>query len=119
MEVSDPVIAKKYLSKIKSCSASKVTFSLSFYEYKRLVTARKCKYTGISLTWQSGVNQIPTDVTIDRIDNNKGYVTGNVVACCKGYNSFKGVLENPNNIITFSILEKALQIQKKLQGGKL
>ena len=119
MEVSDAVIANKYINKVKSCKASGLAFTLTFFEFKRLVTARRCKYTDIMLTWQSGKEQIPTDVTIDRIDNDRGYVTGNVVACCKGYNSFKGVLENPNNIITFSILEKALQIQKKLQGGKL
>tara|TARA_R110000772_G_scaffold154491_2_gene265534 strand:- start:568 stop:927 length:360 start_codon:yes stop_codon:yes gene_type:complete len=119
MKVSDQAIANKYLNKIKACKVSNTNFELSFYEFKRLVTATKCKYTGIKLTWQSSKDQIPTDVTIDRVDNNKGYVTGNVVACCKGYNSFKGVLENPNNIISFSILEKALQIQKKLQGGKL
>jgi hypothetical protein len=119
MEVSDAVIANKYINKVKSCKSSGLAFTLTFFEFKRLVTARRCKYTDIMLTWQSGKEQIPTDVTIDRIDNDRGYVTGNVVACCKGYNSFKGVLENPNNIITFSILEKALQIQKKLQGGKL
>ena len=119
MRISDQIIANKYLSKIKQCKANSIKFELSFYEYKRLITTAKCKYTGIKLTWQKSKEQIPTDVTIDRIDNNKGYVTGNVVACCKGYNTFKAVLENPNNVISFPLLEKALRIQKKLQGGKL
>ena len=119
MLVSDHIIANKYVNKVKACKDSKIEFELSFYEFKRLITSDKCKYTGIKLTWQSSKEQIPTDATIDRVDNSKGYVKGNVVACCKGYNSFKAVLENPTNIITFSMLEKALKIQKKLQGGVL
>lgn len=119
MEIKDEIVANRYINKIKACRTSNTEFSLSFYEFKRLISASKCKYTGIKLTFHTGVNQIPTDVTIDRIDNKKGYVTGNVVACSKGYNSFKGALENPNNTITFAILEKALKVQKKLQGGIL
>lgn len=119
MEILDYKIARKYVKKIDKCSELGITFSLSFYEFKRIMTANKCRYTGITLTWQTSQNQIPTDVTIDRIDNSIGYIAGNVVACCKGYNSFKGALENPNNIIDFKILEKALKVQKKLQGGVL
>ena len=117
--MTDQEVAQKYINKINNCRAASTVFSLSFFEFKRLVTAKKCKYTGIALTNSGKNNNIATDVTIDRINNNIGYVTGNVVACCHGYNSFKAAVENPNNIVDFKTLEKALQIQKKLQGGVL
>lgn len=115
--MNDPEIAQKYINKINNCKSSKTTFSLTFYEFKRLITAKRCKYTGVLLTNNHGGNVQPTNVTIDRIDSNIGYVMGNVVACCHGYNQFKGIIENPNNIIDFKTLESALKIQKKLQGG--
>lgn len=117
--MNDEHIARKYLAKIHYCQSKKIEFKLTFYEFKRLVTAKFCKYTGVILTNRSNPNNRmkSEDVTIDRIDNKIGYVSGNVVACCHAYNSFKSVLEDPNNIIDFNILEKALKIQKKLQGG--
>lgn len=117
--MTDEEVAKKYINKIQNCKQSSTVFSLSFFEFKRLITATRCKYTGVSLTNTQGVKQIATDVTIDRVNNNVGYVTGNVVACCYGYNKFKAAIENPNNIVDFKTLERALQIQKKLQGGVL
>jgi len=117
--MDDKNIAIKYLAKIQYCVDKKIEFNLSFYEFKRLITAKYCKYTGTLLTHRppGKKNMNSSDVTIDRVDNKVGYVTGNVVACCHAYNSFKGVLEDPNNIIDFKILEKALKVQKKLQGG--
>lgn len=115
--MDDLKIAQKYVNKINNCKQSKTTFSLTFYEFKRLITSKRCKYTGVFLTSNHGGNPQPTDVTIDRVNNDIGYVTGNVVACCHGYNQFKGIIENPNNIISFKMLESALKVQKKLQGG--
>ena len=115
----DQDIAQRYLNKIKKCEEKHTDFTLTFYEFKRIITAKKCKYTGIELTYQTDHNQGPTDVTIDRVDNSKGYVNGNVVACCYQYNQFKSVVENPENIIDFKMLERALKVQKKLQGGML
>lgn len=53
----------------------------------------------------SGQSQKLTDFTIDRIDNNLGYVTGNVVACCHAANSFKGMIEGMTD--TLSLEQKA------------
>jgi len=112
--MTDYEIAKKYINKIRKCKSSGMTFTLSFFDFKRLITANRCKYTGVELT-NSGLDVLlATDVTIDRVDNLIGYVPGNVVACCHGYNTFKAGLENPNNIISFEVLEKALKVQKML-----
>jgi hypothetical protein len=35
-----------------------------------------------------------TDRTIDRVDASKGYVIGNVVACCYAVNHMKSLVEN-------------------------
>ena len=39
-----------------------------------------CRYCGISLD----------KIRLDRVDNKKGYILGNVVPCCIGCNRFKG-----------------------------
>jgi len=90
--MNDQDIAKRYVNKINACGGTKTAFTLTFAEFKRLVTSKKCKYTGIALTTQQGKAQISTDVTIDRVNNSIGYVTGNVVACCFAYNTFKSIL---------------------------
>jgi len=115
--MNDQEVARKYISKIESCKRSRTEFDLSFAQFKRIMNADKCRYTGIKLTNNIVTKRQQTDVTIDRVNNSKGYITGNVVACCHGYNEFKGVLENPNHLLGFNTLEKALKIQKKLQGG--
>ena len=115
--MDDQEIAHKYVLKIGYCKQSNTVFNLSFYEYKRLITSKRCKYTGVELTAHEKGKLKATDVTIDRIDNNIGYVTGNVVACCHAYNNFKCAIENPNNLLDFKTIERALNIQKNLQGG--
>ena len=114
--MEDVRIAKKYINKSKNARDNGTQFTISFYEYKRIITAKKCKYTGIQLTQQIGSLPLDTDVTIDRIDNSIGYVTGNVVACCHAYKTFKSIIENPQNIMTFKMVKGALGVQEKLMG---
>lgn len=113
----DLYVAKKYVNKVKNCATDGITFELSFAQFKRLITTKHCKYTGILLTYQEGVLQVDSDVTIDRIDNSKGYIKGNVVACCHGYNAFKAIIEHPDTFMTFELLHKAEAVQYKLMKG--
>ncbi len=46
----------------------------------------KCAYTGIALTLER--NKFNT-VSYDRVDNNKGYIVGNVTPCCVTVNEMK------------------------------
>ena len=108
----DKFVARVYSNKVNSCRDSGLEFSLSLTQVKNMLRAKRCQYSGVELTHcASGVAQKDTDVTIDRIDNSKGYITGNVLACSKAMNSLKGVIENPSNAST---LEGTYKMCKKL-----
>jgi len=47
-----------------------------------------CALSGIKMTWATGKTE-PTSISIDRIDNSKGYVQGNVRLICMVVNAFK------------------------------
>lgn len=48
----------------------------------------KCALSGVKMTWHQGKIQ-PTSISIDRIDNSKGYIPGNVRLVCVVVNAFK------------------------------
>lgn len=50
---------------------------------------RKCFYTGVDLETQYGKGAIPQSPSVDRLDNNKGYIEGNLVICQHRINSMK------------------------------
>jgi hypothetical protein len=47
-----------------------------------------CALSGIKMTWATGKTE-PTSISIDRIDNSKGYIPGNVRLICVVVNAFK------------------------------
>lgn len=93
--MEDTIIARKYLSKVENAKSRGLEFKLSFVAYKNLVRAKKCFYTGIEL---SDVEGAADQRTIDRVNPNKGYVSGNVVVCCAGMNRMKGQMERDGSI---------------------
>ena len=92
----DTVIARLYLNKYKRALKDGYEFDLSFTSYKNMIRAEHCYYTGIKLTQPRSGNHPPrpTDRTIDRINNDEGYIVGNVVACCHAANQFKSTFES-------------------------
>ena len=112
--MDDCDIARRYLSKSTNCKDSGIEFSLSFAEFKRIMTTKLCRYTGVELVQGVGRSNEANYCTVDRVDNSKGYIKGNVVACCYAYNQFKAVLENPTNMITFDMVVRAISVQQKL-----
>lgn len=93
--MEDTIIARKYLSKMENAKARGIEFKLSFVAYKNLIRAKKCFYTGIEL---SNIEGAADQRTIDRVNPNKGYVSGNVVACCNGMNQMKAQMERDGSI---------------------
>ncbi len=84
------LVARKYIEKMQNAKNRGVEFDLTLTSMKNLVKAKRCYYTGVELTVGTG---LPTDMSIDRVDNSLGYVKGNVVACCQGANRIKGLME--------------------------
>ena len=50
-----------------------------------------CALSGVKMTWSKG-KVLPTSISIDRIDNSKGYVPGNVRLLCVVVNAFKSTM---------------------------
>ncbi len=89
----DLYVAKKMSAKSQNAKDRGIEFSLTFASMRNLLSAKKCYYTGLPMTKPTGAKQIGSDLTIDRIDASKGYVKGNVVACCYAANQLKSQVE--------------------------
>lgn len=85
----DERVARKYLSLKDSAKVRGIEFSLSLTSLKNIYRSKRCYYTGQTMSL-GGNNH--NSLTIDRVDNTKGYVSGNVVACVKWFNEAKGSL---------------------------
>ena len=97
-------IRKRYQFKRWSSKSHGITFTLTFAQYKELIKQNKCAYTGVVLK--------PSEKTIDRIDNKKGYEPGNVVIASLFANQYKAFLEDPNvpeeKKLSFSFIKKVM-----------
>lgn len=93
--MDDVKLAGKFITKASNARQRGIPFTLSFQGYKNLMRAKKCFYTGITL---SDVDGAPDQRTIDRINANRPYEAGNVVACCKAFNGLKGQMERDGSI---------------------
>ena len=81
------VISKK--SNLKgSANRRNLEFNLSDEDVKKLLERKTCYYTGARFSSKSKKYL----KTIDRIDNSKGYIKGNVVACTHAANTLKNIL---------------------------
>ncbi len=81
----DLMVANKLHQLKHSATIRGKEFNLTFAEVKRLVKRKTCHYTG--LKFDPSINDY--QLTIDRVDSAKGYVSGNVVACLNVVNSVK------------------------------
>ena len=67
-----------------------------------------CSLSGIKLTWSQG-KWLPTSISMDRIDNSKGYVHGNVRLVCASVNSFKGTMNDAELLKMADVLVRHMQ----------
>lgn len=89
MSSVDEKAARKYLALKESSAARGLEFDLPLVSLLNIYKAKKCFYTGVKLTFERGK---PNTITLDRVDNDLGYVKGNVVACSAEFNYKKGCL---------------------------
>lgn len=88
-------VAEKYINKMQNAHSRGIAFKLTLQGMTNLMRAKRCYYTGVVLTEpRSGQPLRATDRTIDRIDGSKGYIPGNVVACCNAANHLKSLCES-------------------------
>jgi len=85
--LNDLEVAKKMIKIFQSAQDRNLEFDLSFETVKKLLSYQKCYYTEKQFE-EEGVFAR----SFDRIDSNKGYVEGNVVACTIDINSKKSNL---------------------------
>ena len=91
----DLIVAEKYRALFNSAMKREKDFDLSFVDVRNLMQRKTCFYTGVKLSTERGQ---PYSRTVDRIDNTKGYVKGNVVACSHTANQIKNMLfEDPTS----------------------
>jgi hypothetical protein len=118
----DVYCAKHLVWKSENAKKRGIEFDLTFQSMKNLMGAKRCFYTGIMLTKSTGKEENGSlrlsDATIDRIDGSKGYVKGNVVACCHAANQMKNQFESMGLTglkAGRNIFDKAI---KRIEGAK-
>jgi hypothetical protein len=85
--ISDVEVAKKLVNIHSSAQSRNLEFNLTFEYVKKLLEYTTCYYTNVTFT-EDG----PNARSFDRVDNDKGYVVGNVVACTVDINGKKNNL---------------------------
>ncbi len=98
-QLNEKLLKQKYHSKIQSCKDQGIHFDLSLKAFKKLITKKKCQYTGKLFSENVGRS-------IDRVDNTKGYVKGNCVACCSHLNGIKSNIDYKDIISMAKFLKK-------------
>lgn len=86
-----------------------IDFSLSLEDIHKLWDEQNgtCSLSGIKMTYELQNGRTPTNVSIDKIDCAKGYVTGNVQLVCMACNQIKSDLsEDEMYLFCKKIVEK-------------
>ena len=104
-KITDLVVATKYVTLARNAQTRGIDVTISFAELKRVLKQTHCYFTGVEL---NDINEDENQFSLDRIDNDKGYVKGNVVACARSFNQFvKGGLTVQQIKHLYNGLEKA------------
>ena len=100
---NDEHVANKFLSLVSSARSRGLTFNLELKDVRKLMSTNKCFYSGVELSKVVGA---PNQHTIDRVDNDKGYVKGNVVACSSRMNYLKKDMNVAEIVMIYKGLKK-------------
>jgi len=96
----DIALARAYLNKADQAKGKGIEFTISLTSFKNMLKSRKCFFTGLPLTAET--------FSIDRIDNSKGYIAGNVAAVHLNFNQMKAMIENPTSKLSIDNVTKAM-----------
>lgn len=106
--LSDVEVAKKLINIYQSAQDRKIDFNLSFEYVRNLLEYKNCYYTGLPFTEEGTLAR-----SFDRIDSEKGYIEGNVVACTIDINGKKANLSFEEIECLHSKLAKLTNNRKK------
>lgn len=81
---------RNYLARLRSYYNRKDTLGLDFLVALYEKQLGKCAITNVEMTSIYGEGRCPTNISIDRIDNSKGYEPTNVQLVCHKVNMMKG-----------------------------
>lgn len=101
--VSDVDIAQKLLAIKSSADSRGIEFNLSLRKVKKLLSTKKCYISGVEL---NKIQKDDNQLTFDRLDNSKGYIDDNVVACSLRMNRLKGELTIEDIIMLYNSVVK-------------
>ena len=87
LQIPDIEVAKKLVNIHSSAQSRNLDFDLTLEYVKKLLEYNTCFYTNVQFT-EDG----PNARSFDRVDNDRGYVIGNVVACTTDINGKKNNL---------------------------
>lgn len=68
-----------------------------------------CIYTGEPMTHKRGKGRIRSNISLDRLDNTKGYTKDNIVFCTADFNDLKGS-------VTIVACQRILEVYKERIG---
>ena len=98
-------------SLLRSAKARAKEKDLEFnLELEDIIIPEKCPLLNCNITWISGKGAVWTNASLDRIDNSKGYIKGNVQIISRLANMMKQAATE-EQLITFA--ENILRIYKK------
>ena len=88
-KISDNTAVNKFVSIRNSADSRGIEFNMTINRIKQLLSAKRCFISGVELH-----DRIADDnkLTFDRLDNTKGYIDSNVVACSLKMNRLKASL---------------------------
>lgn len=87
----DTLVAMKYIQKQLNAKQRGLDFTLTLQDMKTLLKKKTCYYSGVQLTLSG-----ETSLSLDRIDDELGYIPSNVVACASVVNQIKNELLEKN-----------------------
>jgi len=101
--VTDRKIARKFLQIETSGQQRGIHFDMSLRRVAALLRQKTCFFTGVEL---NDVEGHPNQRSFDRIDNDKGYIDTNVVACTATFNKRKNNLTVKEIVLMYKGLKK-------------
>ena len=109
---SDVALCKYYVYKSESSAKRGLDFDLSLSDFKRIVSRKRCFYTGEHLV---KVNGKTNTFTLDRIDNTIGYTKENTVPCAQWVNELKSKLFEDKTSSLFTNKRTLAKILSKIK----